>query len=211
MPRAASCAITRIAIVHVNHELVINTFVARIVLRHFQARAFEQAAVFLGDFAALLRPGVQATKFDAQHGALKSLHAVVVAREFVVVARGLSVGTRRACEFRDAVVVGGQRAAFTVRAEVFRGIKAERGRVAERSDALGAITRGMRLRRVLQDAQVAPRGDFADGIHVRGAAVEMHGKNGASTRGDGALDETRIQDLRWRDQYPRTPGARRNR
>ena len=109
------------------------------------------------------------------------------------------------------VVVGGQRSAFTVRAEVFRGIKAERGRVAERSDALGAITRGMRLRRVLQDAQVATRGDFADGIHVRGAAVEMHGKNGASTRGDGAFDETRIQSLRWRDQYPRTPGARRNR
>ena len=53
-----------IAIVHVNHELVVNTFIARIVVRHLQVRAFEQLAIFLGNFAALLRPCVQAAKIE---------------------------------------------------------------------------------------------------------------------------------------------------
>src|SRR5271163_3776487 len=51
----------------------------------------------------------------------------------------------------------------------------------------------MGLRGVFQNAQMATRGNFADGIYVRGSAVEMHGKNGASARRDGAFDEAWIQ------------------
>src|SRR5271170_2351871 len=103
-----------IAVAHIDHELVIDAFVARIVVWHLEARAFEQAAIFFGNFAAPLRPGVQAAKLDAQHGALKSLHAVVEAGKLVVITRGLTMGTRCAGEFRNGVVVGGERAALAV-------------------------------------------------------------------------------------------------
>ena len=122
-----------VAVAHINHELVIDAFVLRIVHRHLQPRAFEHAAVFPRDFPAPFRPAMQAAQLDAQHGALKSLHAVVVAGEFVFVARGLPVGTSRAREFRGCVIIGGQRAAFSVRAQIFGRIKAECSRMAQRA------------------------------------------------------------------------------
>ena len=69
--------------------------------------------------APALGPRVQPPQFNAQHRALKTLHAIVESDKFVSVTRGLAVRTRGAREFRDAFIVRGERATFSVCAQIF--------------------------------------------------------------------------------------------
>src|SRR5207245_2844951 len=73
-------------------------------------------------------------ELDAQDGALEPPHAIVVADVLVEVAPRLAVVAERAREPRDAVAVGGERAALAVGAEVLAGVEAEGGRLAEAAD-----------------------------------------------------------------------------
>ena len=181
------------AIADVDNELVIDAFVARIVNGEFEARVAEGALVFAGDLAAAGGPGVEAAELDAEDGALESVHAVVIADEFVLVTRRLSMRAGRASELRDLVVVGGKSAGFSIRAEILCGIEAKSRGVAEASDATSAIARPMRLGRIFEDSQAVTHGDFIYGVHVRGAAVEMNGQDGAGARRDGAREKLGVE------------------
>jgi hypothetical protein len=79
------------AILHINHELVIDAFVARMIHWHLNAPACEQPAILARNFLASCGSGIQMAELDAQHGALQSVHAVVIADEFVFIACGLAV------------------------------------------------------------------------------------------------------------------------
>src|SRR5256885_15870416 len=84
----------------------------RIVLGYLDARAGEPRAVHAGDLLPARGPRVEPPELDAQDGALEPLHAIVVADVLVEVAPRLAVVAERAREPRDAVAVGGERAAL---------------------------------------------------------------------------------------------------
>lgn len=56
-----------------------------------------------------------------------------------------------------------------------------------------AITGAVSLRGIFENAEVAPRRDFADRIHVGRTAVEVNRQDGPGARRDGPLDEFRIE------------------
>src|SRR5665213_646463 len=102
----------------------------------------------------------------------------------------------RTCRARisgDLVVVGGNGSAFAISAEILRGIKAERGHIADASNAAPPVARAVRLRGVFEDADAMALGYGANWVHIHGAAIEMHRKNGACARSDGALHKFRIE------------------
>src|SRR5580658_344657 len=115
-------------------------------------------------------------QLDLQDRALKSIHAVVVPDELVLVAIRLAVIAGRAGEFGDAVVVCSESASFSVGPKIFRWIEAESRGLAQRPSAPSAITRPVRLRGIFQHRELETTGDFVDRVHVRETAIEMDGK-----------------------------------
>jgi hypothetical protein len=88
---------------------------------------------------------------------------------------------------RDCGVVGHDRAALAVRAEVLAGVEAEAAGARERPDAATLVECAVRLRRVLDDDEIVALGYFVHGVHVRRLAVEVDGDDGARALGHGAL------------------------
>src|SRR5580700_9564820 len=140
----------RISVVHVDHELVVNGFVLRRVVWHSKFRIGKDAAILACNFLPARGPAIEIAQFDAKHRALKSLHAIVVTDEFVLVARCLAVGAGGASVLRNRIIVRGESAAFSIGAQVFAGIKAERGGMAEAADAAAAISGAVRLGGIFQ-------------------------------------------------------------
>ena len=181
----------------INGELVEDRLVAGIVGEQIQRefwKGFEEApAVESGEFAALAGPVIEAAQLNSEDGSLDAFHPVVVADHFVIVAAGGAVSAGYAGEAVDGFVVGDDRAAFAVGADILRGIEAEDGGIAETADAPAAVFGAVRLGGVFEDSDSARRGDFTDGVHISRPAVKMDGQNGASAEGDGGLDEADVQ------------------
>src|ERR1043166_1704635 len=76
-------------------------------------------------------PGAEVLEFDAEDGALKTFHAVVVTDFIVMIRLAGGMAAQRASARGNRVVVGDERAALAVRAEIFCGIEAEASGPAE--------------------------------------------------------------------------------
>src|SRR5438552_934371 len=96
----------------------------------------------------------------SQDGALKTIHAVVIADIIMEITARLSVIAHRAGKLRHLLVVGRERAPFAVRAEVFTGIKAEGRALADAAHPLAAITRSVRLAGVFDHCQFVLSGQL---------------------------------------------------
>src|SRR5260221_10935057 len=90
-------------------------------------RINEQLGVATRDTAAAFLPIRQMLQLHAEHRALNSLHAIVVADFVVVITLRRTVFTQRAGAGGERGVVGHERATFAARAEIFRRIKTEAG------------------------------------------------------------------------------------
>ena len=132
-------------------------------------------------------------KLDSQYRTLKSLHTIVVADEFVFIARRLPMGARGTRKLRNVIVIRGQGAAFAVRAEVLSWIEAESRRVGESSSAFSAIASAVGLRGIFEHANVVTRGNFANGIHIGWTSVDVDWKDHSGARRNRSLDQSGIQ------------------
>src|SRR5487761_413448 len=117
---------------------MVRAFVAWIFRREIHARCPEAFAVALCKRLPAGRPIFQPAKLQAQDRALKSFHAIVVADEIVEIAAHLSVASRRAAIFGDAVIVGDERTSFARREQ--RQMQRARPRV-QRHTMLGFAVR----------------------------------------------------------------------
>ena len=176
-----------------NDEQVVDALILRIVLWQSDAHFGEQPAVFLSELAAFGGPIGQAAHFDLQNRALKSFHAVIVADEFVFVAPGLAVVASGPGEVRNARVVGDDRAAFSISAQVLGGIKAEGSDIPDGAHAAATIAGAVSLAGVFNHRDTAGFGDGEDGVHIRGPAIKMNGHDGFCLGGDGAVQKFGIE------------------
>src|SRR5215831_16423289 len=103
----------------------------------------EEFVVTASHAATSASPVVEVLQFDAEHGALKAFHAVVVADFVVIIAFGGAVFAQRLCAAGEGRVIGNERAAFSAGAEVLAGIEAKPRHDAESADdfafVLGAV------------------------------------------------------------------------
>ena len=77
----------------------------------------------------------------------------------MLVARCLAVGAGGASVLRNRIIVRGESAAFSIGAQVFAGIKTERGGMAQAADAAPAISGAVRLGGVFQNEKLEFFGD----------------------------------------------------
>ena len=158
----------------------------------------ESSSVASRNFAAA-RTGLRKMfQLHLQHRALKAFHAIVVSDKFVLVSAGLAVGARGTSELRDAIVVGRERSAFAIGAEILRRIKTERRSVAQTPSAPAPITRTMGLAGIFEHAETMAGRDLEDRIHIGHTAVKMNGNDGLRLACDGTLDEFRVEIRRSR-------------
>ena len=132
-------------------------------------------------------------QFDAQDGRLYLVQSAVDAFVVVMIAHRLAVVTQRAEAFGRGVVVGCDRAAITIGAEVLGGVKGVGGAVAPASRLTVAIGRACRLCTVLHHLQAVRPCDTEDGVHVAALPVEVDGDNALGAWGDLCLDEAFVQ------------------
>src|SRR5579859_4580009 len=96
---------------------------------------------------------------------------------------------RRPSKIRDLIVVGGNRATLSPGAKILGRIEAESGCLSEAADAPSAVNRAVCLRSIFQNANAAAGADFANGVHVRRAPVEVNGNHGSRPRSNRPLEE----------------------
>ena len=77
----------------------------------------------------------------------------------------------------DLFVLGHNRTALAVSAQVFAGIKAEAAGSADRPGFFVLVSGAVGLAGIFDDDEVISLCDFHDGIHVGRLAVEMDGNN----------------------------------
>src|ERR1700737_785904 len=155
-----------VAIVDVYDKQVVDGFISRIVVGEGQPGLEKHRTVKLGARLAGGDPIVEPPEFDAEHGPLEPIHAVVEADGSVRVAVRLAVAAHDAGEVGNGIVVRRECTAFSVRPQVLAWIEAEGAGEAEVPDAAATMTGAMRLAGVLDDGDpMAVRG-FGDGLEV---------------------------------------------
>jgi len=97
---------------------------------------------------------------------------------------------------RSAIFVGYRRAAVAERAEVLRGIEAERAADAECADGRATARSEMRLAAVFDDRQFVARGQRGERRHVRRLAVQVYRHERPRPRRDGCRARARIHRQR---------------
>src|ERR1700687_3169521 len=104
----------------------------------------------------------------------------------MVIAIGLAAVAQPADALREPPIVGHDRASVAERAEILRGIEAERPGHADRTDRPPGCGRQVGLAAVLDNRQMVARRDALDRRHVGGLAVQVDWQDGARAWSDGA-------------------------
>src|SRR3954471_17457118 len=86
--------------------------------------------------------------------------------------------------FRDVLALCHQDAGVAKRTQVFGGITAECGELAERANAASLITRAMGLRSVLDQPEIAALANLLDLSQCDGLSIKMHGDDRPGARRD---------------------------
>src|SRR6516225_7609222 len=80
-----------------------------------------------------------------EHCSLNPFHAVVETDFVVIIPASRTVLAKRLCPRRHRGVIGDQRSAFSISAEILTGVKAKLSQFAERSDHSAFVLGSMRL------------------------------------------------------------------
>lgn len=132
--------------------------------------------------------GVEVTELNVEHCGLDFVEAGVAAdvAEYVFACGAVvGEGTDGACEL---FVVGGDGSGVAECAEVFAGVEAVAGGVAERSGAAAVEEASVGLGVVFDEFEIVLLADAADLVGVGALAVEVHDHDGAGAGGDGCFD-----------------------
>src|ERR1700680_298935 len=127
-------------------------------------------------------------QFHAQDRGLNFVKASIPSRLAADVFLRLAMVTQDAQTGGAFCRVGDDHARIAARAEIFGGIKAKASDIAERSGAATFVTCADGLRAVFDDGQMLLAGEFHDGVHVRGQAVEMNDDDGTGARSHTTLE-----------------------
>ena len=158
--------------------------------------------------ASRFGPRFQMAQFDAQNGALDSLHSIVIALEFVNVLLFRAPVPQHANLVRELGAAGGHRSAFSAGSKVLARVEAEAAHLADAARAAALILRAVRLCRVLDHHQPVPARDIHDGVHVGRLSEEVNRHDRPGARRNGCLDPRDIDIERRRiDIHEDRPGA----
>ena len=136
---------------------------------------------------------IQRLQLLAQEGRLQLVHAGIEACQLVDVLSFRPVVAQHAHPPGQRIVVGRHRPRVAQRTQVLARIETEAGRMSQAAAALPMMGGTMCLCCVFQHRQAVPFGNGHDRIHVHGAAVQMHHRNGPGTGRDGRSQRIRIQ------------------
>jgi hypothetical protein len=124
---------------------------------------------------------------------LDAVHAGIPADHGMVVFSALAVVAQDAETLGEIRVAGDHRTGLTEGAEVFAGVKAKAGGMAEGSDALALVFGAMGLTGILDDGELVIPGETQDGIHIGGLAEEVDRDNGFGAGSEGGGEEGGIE------------------
>ena len=88
----------------------------------------------------------------------------------------------------QGLVAGGHAAGIAQGAQVFAGVKAEPGGIAQTACAAALVGGTVSLGSILDDLQAVGTGDLQNRVHVGALAVEVHSHDSLGLLGDGRLD-----------------------
>ena len=148
----------------------------------------EERVVATGNVVAGMVPGVDVAELDGEDGALEAVHAGVPADFVVVVAAAHAVLTEHFGALGEVAGVGGDHAGVACGTEVFGGIEAEGGDVAEGSGFDSTPLGAPGLGGVFDEREVALLGDAGEGSPVSTLAKEVNGEDGADGVSLGAVE-----------------------
>src|SRR5437588_1062767 len=148
--------VARLGTLASNVVLVVDVFAAFGFVRgHDSGDLLQQARVFGGVRTPRALPVCEIAKLDAQNSRLNLVEAAVPPGLTAQVLGGLAVIAKRAKARSDFRRVRDNHSRVTVRAKVFRRVKAKAGGVAERADTAPPINCPNGLRAVLDERQFA--------------------------------------------------------
>ena len=136
---------------------------------------------------------IQRLQLLAQEGCLQLVHAGIEARQLVDILSLRPVVAQHAHPPGQHIVVGRHRAGVAQCTQVLARVETEAGGMSQAAAALPIMGGTMCLCRVFQHRQTVPFGNGQDRIHVHGAAVQMHHRNGPGAGRDGRSQRLRIQ------------------
>ena len=88
----------------------------------------------------------------------------------------------------QGLVAGGHAAGIAQGAQVFAGVKAEPGGIAQTACAAALVGGTVSLGSILDDLQAVGTGNLQNRVHVGALAVEVHSHDSLGLLGDGRLD-----------------------
>jgi hypothetical protein len=154
-------------------------------------RARQQRAIRGGSGAPGCGPSGEQREARGEDGRLHLIEPAVHAHLAVMVTVRLPAVSDALQAGGERRVAGRNRAAVAERAQVLRRVETVGGRRADRSDRTTLARGQVRLAAVLDDREATGVGDGHDRAHVRGLAVEVHGKDRRGSRSDRGLDRRR--------------------
>ena len=154
-----------------------------------EAGVLQELVVAGGEMAALLIPAGEVAEFDFEDGGLERVEAGVPADLIVVVATGHAVGTHAAGVGVECGGGGGDEACVAHGAEVFGGVKAEGGEIAEGSGGDGVPCGSEGLGGVFDEEEIVLVLESGEGIHIGALAVEVDWEDGFHVVGGGGLEK----------------------
>src|ERR1700688_1566521 len=143
-------------------------------------RRRKQFLILEGMLPPALVPAREVLQLDTQDPGLQGVQSPVVAFHVVVVLSCLSMITNHADLLRQFLVVGRDNSCLAARAQILSGIKAEGGRLADRTSflptmvTLGEILGAVGLASILDDDQVVAIGNLLNGVHIAALSIQMY-------------------------------------
>ena len=110
-----------------------------------------------------------------------------------MIAIALSTVSEASDSIRQCSLVGDDRTPVAERAEILRGVEAERARNTDRPDRAARGGRQMRLAAVFDEREMVACRDALERHHVGGLAVQMDRQDRSCPRPDGPLDGAGIE------------------
>src|SRR6185503_10084224 len=138
----------------------------------------EEGVVPIRNCAAGVVPAGDVLELDFEDGALEAVKARVPADLIVIVAAAHSVLAQHAGALGDLVVVSGEHAGVSGRAEILGGVKAERGSVTKCSRGFAVRFGTPGLGSVFDQPEAVFGCDPGEGIPVRALPIKVDRQDG---------------------------------
>ena len=161
--------------------------------QHQPRQSLQAQPIGGGNVGAAAVVTIQRLQLLTQEGRLQLVHAGIEACQLVDILPLRPVVAQHAHPPGQRIVVGRHRAGVAQRTQVLARVETEAGGMSQAAAALPMMGGAVSLCRIFQHRQAVPFGNGHDRIHVHGAAVQMHHRDGPGAGRDGRSQRIRIQ------------------